>query len=513
MSKRFPWLKMRRKTDVERPLQPPILLGNRSNGEFFVDESPRDRRIRETILQIAGEQAPRHGLDRRDFLASALGMTTSLWVLNLASGCGGSSSGGGGYAVPPPSEIDCGEAEELLAGHEFIVDLQTHHIEDEEQWRARHPSGVYTGESFAAFITFWNCDLEPRSECIGPTTYAEKIFLDSDTSVAVLSGFPSPMCDDGTMCTNLLGNDAMAYWRDVINEAAGSQRMVQHCQVAPNDRWDLQSEMMGRINAEYGNSGWKCYPPWGPEGRGWWLDDPEVGDPFIERCKELGEPLICAHKGFPLPGFDRVHTDPRDVGPAARRHPDVNFIVYHSAYESQNVEGPYQENGRGTDRLVQTVLEHDLRGKNVFAEMGSAWFLASGNPEGAAHYVGKMLKYLGPDNLLWGSECVWFGSPQRQIEAFRRLEIPEEMQERYGYPALTPEIKAKVLGLNAARLYGIDPEEVRCALPSTPLARAKVELDETLGARRWAFESPGGPRTRREFLDLQRWRHFLGVPA
>ena len=136
MSKRFPWLKMRRKTDVERPLQPPILLGNRSNGEFFVDESPRDRRIRETILQIAGEQAPRHGLDRRDFLASALGMTTSLWVLNLASGCGGSSSGGGGYAVPPPSEIDCGEAEELLAGHEFIVDLQTHHIEDEEQWRA-----------------------------------------------------------------------------------------------------------------------------------------------------------------------------------------------------------------------------------------------------------------------------------------------------------------------------------------------------------------------------------------
>src|SRR6185369_9722205 len=106
--------------------------------------------------------------------------------------------------------------------------------------------------------------------------YVEQIFLNSDTTVAVLSGFPSPMCDDGTLCTNLNSNEGMAYWREVINDAAGSQRMVQHCQVAPNDRWDLQAAQMEKIHTEHRNHGWKVYPPWGPTGQGWWLDDPAV---------------------------------------------------------------------------------------------------------------------------------------------------------------------------------------------------------------------------------------------
>ena len=519
MKNRFPWLKMAKKTAPEIPLEPPIMLGNKSNGEFYLDQTPRERKIRDEILKIADVEAPRHGMERREFLASSMGMAASLYVLNVAAGCGGSGGeqGGtdGGFDVPPPTAMDCEETTEMLSGREFILDLQTHHIEDEETWRERHPTGGnYNGNNFAEFITFWNCELAPKSVCIGPQTYMEKIFLESDTTVAVLSGFPSQMCDDGTMCTNLNSNDAMAYWRNLINDLAGSQRMVQHCQVSPNDRWDLQSAMMERIRSEYGNHGWKVYPPWAPGGGGWWLDDSAIADPFIEKCKELGERVICAHKGFPLPGFDPEFADPKDVGPAAVKHPDVNFVVYHSAYESGNVEGAYDpDDPRGADRLVKTVVDNNLTGQNVFAEMGSAWFLASLNPVGAQHYVGKMLKYVGEDNLVWGSECVWFGSPQRQIEAFRALQISEEFQERYGYPALTQEIKEKVLGRNAARIYGIDPDEVRCTLGTNQLEAAKNELNGTFGDRRWAFEQPGGPRSRREFLSLQKWRKFIGMPA
>ena len=81
------------------------------------------------------------------------------------------------------------------------------------------------------------------------------------------------------------------------------------------------------------------------------------------------------------------------------------------------------------------------------------------------------------------------------------------------HPALTPEIKAKVLGLNAARIYGIDPDEVRCTLDTNQLQMAKSELDGMFGDRRWAFEKPNGPRSRREFLALQKWRKFIGAPA
>ncbi len=513
-SRRFPWLSRRRKTDPEFPFEPPILLGNKSNGEFFHQQTAHEARLRERILRVSVEQARRLGVDRREFLASAAGMTASLWAINMASGCGGSD---GGYDVPPPESIDCDEAGGLLSGNEFILDLQTHHVEDEETWRDRHPGRSFGPvEALSEFLTFYNCTLDPSWQCVGPAMYLEQIFLNSDTSVAVLSGLPSPMCDDGTLCSNVNSNEGMAYWRDFFNSlAGGSQRVVQHCQVAPNDRWELQSEMMQRVRENFGNHGWKAYPPWGPTGQGWFLDDEAIGGPFIERARELGEPLICVHKGFPLPGFDREHSDPRDVGPAASRYPDVKFVVYHSAYLSNHVEGAYDaaNPGPAVDRLVQTVEQHGLKGKNVYAELGSAWALAMGNAVGAQHLIGKLLKYVGEDNVVWGSECVWFGSPQRQIEAFRRLEISAEFQERYGYPALTADRKAKIFGLNGARLYGIDPEARRCEIASNPLTLAKARLDAEFGERRWAFQEPFGPRSRREFVALQRWRRFQNVPA
>ena len=172
-------------------------------------------------------------------------------------------------------------------------------------------------------------------------------------------------------------------------------------------------------------------------------------------------------------------------------------------------EGPYDANGTGVDRLVKTVEASSLRRKNVYAEMGSAWLLASGNPMSAQHYVGKVLKHIGEDRMLWGSECVWFGSPQRQIEAFRTFTISKEFQEMYGYPELTPQIKAGIFGLNAAKLYCVDPSACRYAVDRSMLAQRKRDVDQEFGARRWAFERPA-IKTRREFLTLIKRRRALG---
>jgi len=306
------------------------------------------------------------------------------------------------------------------------------------------------------------------------------------------------MCDDGSLCTNLNGNDGMAYWRNVINDAAGSQRMVQHCQVAPNDRWDLQQVMMEQIRETYGNHGWKCYPPWGPNGKGWWLDDEAVGQPFIEKAKALGEPLICIHKGFPLPGFDKEHTDPKDVGPAAVRNPDVTFVIYHSAFESQNREGAYDPAGAGVDRLVRTVLEHDLKGKNVYAELGSAWVLSMNNALGAQHLIGKLVKYLGEDNVVWGTDSIWYGSPQDQIQAFRAFQIAAELREKHGYAELTPAVKRKVFGQNALKVYSLDEAALRKHIPKDPVGRARAAYS---GSEDPAFATYG-PKTQAQFRKL-----------
>ena len=85
-----------------------------------------------------------------------------------------------------------------------------------------------------------------------------------------------------------------------------------------------------------------------------------------------------------------------------------------------------------------------------------------GSPDQAAHVLGKLLVAVGEDNVCWGTDSIWYGSPQDQIEAFRAFEITPEFQERFGYPALTPELKAKILGTNSAALYGIEPAVDPC---------------------------------------------------
>jgi predicted TIM-barrel fold metal-dependent hydrolase len=278
---------------------------------------------------------------------------------------------------------------------------------------------------------------------------------------------------------------------------------------------------MQMVHEEAGVAGWKCYPPWGPTGTGWWLDDESIGIPFIEKARELGVNLLCIHKGIPLPGFDSTHTDPRDVGVVAAMYPDVKFVVYHSAWLHGgfgNGEGPYDPEGlidpmnpvlypvdMGVNSLIASVQDAGLGpGSNVYAELGSVWTNLLSVPDQAAHVLGKLMLYLGEDNVLWGTDSIWTGSPQPLIEAFWAFEISQQFQDLYGYPALTEQRKRKILGLNGAAVFGIDPEAMRCELDQGALARTKRWLDAEVGPRRWTAMPALGPRTRREFAGFLR---------
>jgi uncharacterized protein len=512
---RAPWLRLRKKTDPELPLTPPIRLGNFSNGEYFHEQTALERKIHDEILVVADEKARKLAMDRRDFLASAMGMATALSVLNDA-GCSPRHDWrrprpgkDGGYPIPPDATMNCEAAEDILNGDEFIFDIQTHHIEHEGEWRTTNP--IY-GAGIALFMAQYNgCTDEDLTRCIDADAYVRKIFLESQTSLAVLSGLPYPLCTDGnkTNCGSPIDNDMLARSAERFNALAKSQRVLNHCQVNPTDHTDLQLAIMERVKSEYGVWGWKTYPEWGPTGKGWAMTDPGSGIRLIEKARQLGNKVICIHKGIVFPGWDVAASHPADVALVAKAYPDTNFIVYHSAIEidpKPETEGPYNPSNQvGTDRLVRALLDNDLAGKNLYAELGSVWFQVMNNPTMAEHVIGKLLKYFGPDHVLWGSESVWFGSPQPQIEAFRAFQISEEFQERYGYPALTREIKAKIFGLSAAKIYGIDPHATRCRIKESSLAQLKEVLDGELGSRRWSFQQMGGPRTRREFLNLARF--------
>ncbi len=123
------------------------------------------------------------------------------------------------------------------------------------------------------------------------------------------------------------------------------------------------------------------------------------------------------------------------------------------------------------------------------------------DPDNAAHSLGKLLKYCGEDNVLWGTDSIWYGSPQDQIQAFRTFQISNEFQERYGYPAMTPELRAKIFGLNALKPYRIDLDEAKL--------RASSDIVETRKENYRNNPDPSfltyGPKNRREFLNLMKW--------
>jgi predicted TIM-barrel fold metal-dependent hydrolase len=176
--------------------------------------------------------------------------------------------------------------------------------------------------------------------------------------------------------------------------------------------------------------------------------------------------------------------------------PDVNFIIYHSGFETDRREGPYDaaRADRGIDSLVRSLQENGIRpGGNVYAELGSTWRFLMRDPAVAAHGLGKLLKHVGEDNVLWGTDSIWYGSPQDQIQAFRAFQIADALVQQHGYPSLTPSLKAKILGLNGAKIYSVDPVAVTKRGAADPIGRLKLarESEPTFATY--------GPRTSAEF--------------
>jgi hypothetical protein len=190
-------------------------------------------------------------------------------------------------------------------------------------------------------------------------------------------------------------------------------------------------------------------------------------------------------------------------GQAAKMFPDVTFIIYHSGIESAAQEGAYNPNApraRGIDTLIKSLLDNDVPpNSNVYAELGTTWRQVMRTSR-AAHVLGKLLRYVGEDRVLWGTDSIWYGSPQDQIEVFRAFQISEQLQEQNGYPALTPELKAKIFGLNATVPYGINPTQALKRLQKDEIQRRKIEYQNN----RQPSLATYGPKTRREFLSFLR---------
>ena len=441
----------------------PIKLDTTSNGEFVpVPLSPANREANRRAHEAAAHNARRLDMSKREFLVSACGAASTLLAFNEANATAGRT--GGYFDLPHEAALDQQLARVQVgpAKDELIFDVQGHFIDT------------------------------PKGNPKGPEVFIKDVFMDSDTDLMVLSFVPSTRESEPV---TIQAADAV---RRIVEKLEGTHRLLLHGRVNPNQAGDL--ETMDELKERWGVSAWKTYTQYGPGGRGYFLSD-DVGARFIEKARALGVRVICVHKGLPFGQRSYEHSQCSDIGVVAKRYPDVKFLIYHSGFVTAVREQPYDPGAKrdGIDTLVRSLLDNGVKpGANVYAELGSTWRFLMRDPEQAAHAMGKLLKYCGPDNILWGTDSIWYGSPQDQIQAFRTFQISADLRAQHGYPEITPALRAKIFGLNGAKVYGLSAEEVKKYAGSDRVAKEKIAYQEHPEPHFMTY----GPKTRREFLNL-----------
>jgi len=431
-----------------------------SSDEYVpIPQTPRQREVERRLVSLADGLAARQGLTRRDFFRTAAGMSAAFVAMNEVYGPLFAAS----RAEAATPEM-ANERAAALRG-QFIMDVHTHFLRDD----TRLTSFVAMREAVGQ--KGWNPALRKKEHSIEDLkfeNYYKEIFLDSDTRVALISGAPSEIAEDW-----FLTNEMAIAARDRVNREAGSRRMLAHAIIQPGaagwmDAVDRDIALKPDAFKGYtiGDNTHKELA------RPWRLDDEKLIYPFYEKAASAGLKNICIHKGlFPpslearFPDLTRS-ADVSDVGRAARDWPQLNFLIYHSGYRhiGNAPEEPWEEFER-TGRISWVTDLAEIPGKygvtNVYGDLGQLFAnVTVADPRLAAALMGTLIRGLGPDRVIWGTDAVWTGSPQWQIEGLRRLEIPEEMQKKHGFAPLGPAdgpVKTAIFGGTAAKLFDWTP--------------------------------------------------------
>ncbi|MBC7779660.1 MAG: amidohydrolase family protein [Proteobacteria bacterium] len=472
----------------EQTFRSPIPTRPFSSDEFLpAPQNEKQREFESRIRQYGDELAAHQGISRRRFFRTAAGMAAAFVAMNDTYG----PVFGVSRAEAATPEMATERAKSLSG--QFIMDMHTHFLRDDTRIKG------FIAQRAAVGRAGWNPALAGKEQTIEDLKFAnyfKEVFLDSDTKVAMISGAPSDIPIDW-----FLTNEMKVEARAKINKESGSRRAMSHAIFTPGQPgWleqvdhairDLRPDSFkGYTIGDNSNKDISKYP--------WRLDDEKLLYPFYEKVVKAGLNNICVHKGLFPPSVEKqyphllAYSDVRDVGRAARDWPQLNFIVYHSAYR-------YAAGGRAEDGLAQFERTGrvdwvsdlaDIPSKfgvnNVYGDLGQIFAQTTmAEPRLAAAMMGILTRGLGHERVVWGTDAVWTGSPQWQIESLRRLEIPEDLQKKHGFRPLGAAdgpVKSAIFAGNNARIYKY-PEPRRAELATDRFAQMKRIYEANGGER------------------------------
>jgi len=459
-----------------------------SSDEFTpAPQSPRQREVEAKLQQLGRDLAAKQGLSRRRFFQTPAGMAAAFLAMNETFG---PLFGVSRAEAATPEQAN--ERSATLAG-QFIMDMHTHFL---------RPGTRLTGfvaARNAVGKAGWNPGLGQKEQTIDDLmfqNYIKEIYLDSDTKIACISGAPSELPEDWFL-TNQMKADARAQ----VNAIAGTKRMFSHAIFTPGyDGWldaidrDLEvlkpDSMKGYTIGDNTHKDLSKHP--------WHMDDEKLVYAVYGKFLKAGVKNVCVHKGLFPESLEKrfphllAHCDVRDVGKAARDWPQLNFIIYHGGYRygsggrADQAWAQFERTGRIEWVTDLSEIPAKYSASNVYADVGQLFAQTTmAEPRLAAVMLGQLIAGMGADHVCWGTDAIWTGSPQWQIEALRRLEIPAELQRTYNLKPLGAAdgaVKNAIFGENNARLYGVKPT-LRAALQDDSLAHYKAAYEKHGAAR------------------------------
>ena len=460
----------------------PIPVQNASSDEYMPSpQSPQQQEFEARVKEMGATLAKKLGISRRRFFQTAGGMAAAFAAMNEVY----AKNTAPFFHLEKNEHLDLEVAQARADGlkNQFIMDMHTHFL------RPGTPIRAFVAQREAVGKAGWNPALVGKPQTIDDLmfpNYVKEIFLDSDTKVSCISGSYS---EDEKF--NFLTNDEKHDAREKVNKEAGTRRMFSHAIFTPGrDGWLAKVE---EEDARLKPDAWKGYTIGDNTNKHlskhpWRLDDEKLLYPFYEKLvkwskqhpERAGLKNVCVHKGLFPPSVEAQYPNlvgyctVADVGKAAKDWPDLNFIIYHSAYRwaggGKPADGAAQWERTGRVEWVSDLADipSQYGVKNVYGDLGQifAW-TAAAEPRMCSFIMGSLIKGLGADHVVWGTDSLWTGAPQWQIEALRRLEIPEDMQKKYGFAPLGPAnspLKAGIFGGNNARLYNFSPKQQAAVL-------------------------------------------------
>jgi uncharacterized protein len=458
-----------------------------SSDEYLpVPQTEKQRRVEARLKELSDDLAKKQGLSRRRFFQTAAGMAASFVAMNEVFGHMFEASLAEA-ATPDAANQRAG----ALAG-QMVIDGHTHFLRDDTKLMN------FVALRKAVGKWGWNKELTDKEQTIDDlkfSNYVKEIYMDSDTKVALLSNSPSERPADW-----FIPQAEVFKTRADVNKKAGTRRMLAHFTITPG--WPGWLDQVDEAIERYKPDSWKGYSVGDNTHKElahhpWHADDEKLMYPFYEKIAKTGIKNVCIHKGLFAPAVEkqfpnlRPYADVRDIGKAAKDWPQLNFLVYHSAYRwigapPAEAMAEFDKSGRSswTSDLAEIPEKYGVT--NVYGDLGQLFaFTAVAEPRLAAALMGTLIKGLGQDRVVWGTDAVWTGAPQWQIEGLRRLEIPEDMQKKYGFKPLGPAdgpIKTAIFSGNSARLYGINQQHAEL-MRHDRLAGSKADYLANGGAR------------------------------